>query len=310
MPSIIADSRVLFSLRCLARRLLHQIATDCPLCEGDATGGALCAGCAQDMTQSMCSGGARCARCAQRLTAEGHACAACLTMQPVFSRAIAAFDYEPPFDSLIGRYKAEHRFGLSTTLASLLARAVERVGGVQLVGPQDRGGGAGLARQPPAGSGVLTPGTILVPIPSSQASLRRRGFNPAAELAASLGACLQLPVRRGLLRRLREGPRQTLRNRAARQRAAAGLFDCAQSLRGLSVALVDDVMTTGSTVNAAAQALLDAGAAEVIVLVAARTPVRDQTDERRGRIVDARKNNAAVPGKIASSRAACADAPG
>jgi len=124
-----------------------------------------------------------------------------------------------------------------------------------------------------AGKTVLKAGTLLVPIPSSDASLRKRGFNPAAELARGLGAFLGHPVRRDILRRVREGARQATRHRVARLHAAQGLFVCERVLTGVPIALVDDVMTTGSTVNAAAQALLRAGASDVTVLVAARTPL-------------------------------------
>ena len=294
MLSIIADSRFLFLLRGAAQRVLSLVATDCPLCEGAAAGGELCAGCYGDITFTMRNGDRRCARCAQRKGAGQHACLSCVALDPVFTRAIAAFDYEPPFDSLIGRYKSEHRFGLSTTLAKLLVDAIGREGGteraVPRVGPTDAGSSrvgktwavrgdsdlcnAGLIRH--GGTYALKAGTILVPIPSSNASLRHRGFNPAAELAASLGAYLQLPVRRGVLRRLREGPRQAFSSRLARRQGAQGLFDCTVPIDGLPVGLVDDVMTTGSTVNAAARALLRAGASEVTVLVAARAPMRQR----------------------------------
>lgn len=275
MPSIIAHPRGFDALRGLARRILGQIPTDCPLCEEAAVGGLLCAGCADDTTRTMRESGRRCPRCAQRGMSMSRVCVSCEAMRPVFERVIAAFDYEPPFDSLIGRYKAEHRFGLSTTLAHLLAEAVDRAGGMGYSGapvcePHTHG------RLPVGGTPVSPAATLLVPIPSSDASLRRRGFNPAAELAASLAARLHLPVQRGVLRRLREGPRQAFSNRLTRLRAAEGLFECTVSVRGRAVGLVDDVMTTGSTVNEAARALLQAGAAQVTVLVAARTPVRQR----------------------------------
>lgn len=274
MLSIMADSRFLFRLRGVARRMFSLVATDCPLCEGRAAGGGLCLGCRDDITHTMRNEAYRCTRCAQRMMFGGQACRGCADMRPAFTQAIAAFDYEPPFDSLIGRYKAEHRFGLSTTLAQLLAEAVARAGGIAQTGP----GSAPCQPEQREGSGsyALKASTVLIPIPSSGASLRRRGFNPAAELAASLGDYLQLPVRRGVLRRLREGPRQAHSGRLARQRGAQGLFACIAPVHGLSIGLVDDVMTTGSTVNAAAHALLHAGAADVTVLVAARTPVRDR----------------------------------
>ncbi|CAM4289294.1 ComF family protein [Bordetella tumbae] len=274
MLSIMADSRFLYRLGGVTRRMFSLVATDCPLCEGRAAGGGLCAGCRDDITQTMQNAGYRCTRCAQRMLFGGQACQGCADMCPVFTQAIAAFDYEPPFDSLIGRYKAEHRFGLSTTLAQLLAGAIARAGGIARTG--SRSAPCQPEQVEGRGTYALKASTVLIPIPSSSASLRRRGFNPAAELAASLGACLQLPVRRGALRRLREGPRQAYSGRQARQRGAQGLFACVAPVQGLSIGLVDDVMTTGSTVNAAAHALLRAGAADVTVLVAARTPVRDR----------------------------------
>lgn len=274
MLSIMADSRFLFSLRGLARQMLASVATDCPLCDMRAAGGGLCVGCRDDITHTLRANLRRCIRCAQRGGSGTQGCASCADMCPVFTRAIAGFDYEPPFDSLIGRYKAEHRFGLSTTLAQLLADAIARAGGVE---PAASRSGPPRSRHVGMDSAyALTAGTILVPIPSSNASLRRRGFNPAAELAASLGSCLQLPVRRGILRRRREGRRQTFSGRLARQQAVRGLFDCVAPIRGVPVGLVDDVMTTGSTVNAAARALLQAGAADVTVLVAARAPSRER----------------------------------
>lgn len=164
-----------------------------------------------------------------------------------FSRTLAAFDYEPPADTLILMLKTQLRLSMAPVLARLMAEAVRA-------------------------DAPLPAGVLLVPIPASRASLRQRGMNPAAEIARSLAAELALPVPRHVLARLRETPRQATLGRRARQRGAAGLFLCAGGVRGRHVAVVDDVMTTGSTVNAAAVALLDAGAASVMALVAARRP--------------------------------------
>ncbi len=129
---------------------------------------------------------------------------------------------------------------------------------------------SGAASSPAVAS--LPPGVLLVPIPASRASLRLRGLNPAAEIARSLAAELGLPRPVHLLVRRREAPRQATLGRGARQRGAVGLFECVRPVCGRHVAIVDDVMTTGSTANAAATALLAAGAGSVTVLVAARTP--------------------------------------
>jgi predicted amidophosphoribosyltransferase len=118
----------------------------------------------------------------------------------------------------------------------------------------------------------LPSGLLVIPIPASRASLRQRGFNPAAEIAAALCAELALPLARGILRRRRESVRQTTLGRTARLQAGIGLFHCVTPLTGRHVALVDDVMTTGSTIDAAAEAVLAAGALSVTALVVARTP--------------------------------------
>lgn len=167
---------------------------------------------------------------------------------PAFEHTVAAFDYETPDDSLISLFKTELKFAYADLLAGLLEDAMR----------QD--------------STPLQRYDVLMPIPSSRASLRRRGFNPAAEIARALAARTALPLRRDALQRRREGPRQAAGNRRMRLQAAEGLFDCRLALQGETVAIVDDVMTTGSTMDAAALAVLQAGAARVIALVVARTP--------------------------------------
>lgn len=174
-------------------------------------------------------------------------CAACLGQPPAFARTIAAFDYEPPADALISQIKTQLRLSAAPALAQLLARAVRR-------------------------QQALPAAMLLIPVPSSRASLRRRGMNPAAEIARALAAQLGWPLACGALRRRRETPRQTKLGRQARRRGARGVFHCPRSLSGRHVGLVDDVMTTASTADAAAAALLAAGAASVTVLVVARTP--------------------------------------
>lgn len=189
----------------------------------------------------------RCPRCALRLPAGASHCASCLGAPRAYSRTIAAFDYAPPADALIRMLKTQLRFSMAPVLAGLLAAAILR-------------------------AGALRTGTLLVPVPASRASLRLRGMNPAGEIARGLAAELSLPLARDVLRRRRETPRQASLNRQARRRGAVGLFLGSSAVHGQHVALVDDVMTTGSTVQAAAAALLAAGAASVTVLVVARTP--------------------------------------
>ena len=235
------------------RGMLASIGSNCPVCDGAARAGLMCAACAQDALRQ--SAARRCPRCALRLGAtqagkHGGLCVDCALHPPAFAQTVAAFDYADPFDALIGRYKGARRHVVASALAQALEQAVR-------VGP----------------SAWPLPIDAVVPIPASRASLAQRGFNPAGELARSVSRRLELRLLRGVLRRRHESAaRQASLARREREAAALDAYVCARRLDGLRIALVDDVMTTGSTADAAARALLAAGAAGVAVWVAARTP--------------------------------------
>ena len=112
----------------------------------------------------------------------------------------------------------------------------------------------------------------LVPIPADLRAAQRRGFNPACEIAVELSRLSRLPVRRLWLSRTRSGESQKSLDRAARKKSVHALYQSPQSLPRVWVGLVDDVMTTGSTLEAGASALLKAGVQGVIGLVGASTP--------------------------------------
>ncbi len=101
----------------------------------------------------------------------------------------------------------------------------------------------------------------------------RRGFNQAALLASSIARHGDLPLGRGLLRRRRAGRRQLGLSRRQRLRSLAGCYAArGDRLRGRTILLVDDVTTTGATLEACARELLRAGAGRVVGCVLARTP--------------------------------------
>jgi len=120
-----------------------------------------------------------------------------------------------------------------------------------------------------AGAEVLSGADILVPVPLHRSRHRERGFNQARQLAKHLG----LPVVNALLRTRHTSPQADL---PASKRAAnvRGAFAPRADVDGLTIVLVDDVATTGATLNACAAALLDAGAAEVRALTAAKAVAR------------------------------------
>ncbi len=251
---------------------LARLPGPCPLCGERAYGGSLCPACTDALRDSVTAAGPRCLRCCAPLHSPNsseqannpdasqyansagsreHAdCPDCASFRPApaFDRVIAAFDYADPGDMLIHQYKSAGRFAMAPMLAGLLADAVR-------------------AANPP-----LAAATILVPVPARRTAILRRGFHPAGELARYLGRQCAWPVKSQWLRRTREGARQATLTRPERLRAAEGLYACTRPLAGATVAVVDDVLTTGGTLHAAAQALKAAGAASVTGLVLARTP--------------------------------------
>ncbi len=179
-------------------------------------------------------------------------CPDCVRQPPSFVQVVAGCDYEAPADLLITRFKAERRLAMARPLAALILDSLA------------------LPDAP-----VRPADAVLVPVPAARASLRQRGFNPAGEIARRLARESGLPRRPAWLRRIAQGPRQASLDRAARLGAVAAAYACPGPVPRCTVLLVDDVMTTGATLEACAAALLAAGAREVLGLVAARAPAED-----------------------------------
>lgn len=131
---------------------------------------------------------------------------------------------------------------------------------------------AGLLRSMPWVEPALEAADLLLPVPLSRQRLQQRGYNQSLELARQLAPAKTAP---GLLLRIRDTPPQSSLQRAERLRNVQGAFAVEPlrqtEVRGKRVVLIDDVMTSGASLFAAAQALRDAGAAHITGLVLART---------------------------------------
>lgn len=165
---------------------------------------------------------------------------------------MALGDYVAPADTLVLGLKYGGRLALADWMASRLAASLRQR-------PEHRVPGAPQ---------------LVAAVPLGSARLAERGFNQSWEIARRLARRLRLPAHATVLTRARETRSQTALAPAGRERNVAGAFAVAPwaNLDGAHVLLVDDVMTTGATLSAAALALKRAGAARVTALVALRTP--------------------------------------
>jgi ComF family protein len=220
-----------------ARRALPQ---RCELCAGASGSELLCRGCARSLPHV----GPACPVCALP-TPAGEVCGRCIAHPPPFDATIAAFAYAFPVDRLMHAFKYHGRLAL----AEWGARAI---------------GAARETRPRPLPA-------RLVALPLSHERQRERGYNQAFEIARVLARDLRISLVRGGVRRERAAPPQAALPWTERAKNVRGAFACDIDLRGSSVAVVDDVMTTGASLAEFARTLKQAGAARVENWVVART---------------------------------------
>ena len=220
--------------RC-AGSLLPQ---DCYLCAAASGDRLLCASCSASLRRLT----AECCPLCALPTPASSICGACLKRAPHFDATQAVFCYEFPVDSLIQSLKYAHRLASADFLGQALAQI----------------------------STPLRP-DLIVPVPLSAIRLAQRGFNQALEIARPLARALGAPLDISHIhRRLDTTPQASLpwKERAKNVRHA---FECEIDLTGKTVMLVDDVMTTGATLDELARTLKAHGAARVECRVLART---------------------------------------
>ncbi len=176
----------------------------------------------------------------------GAMCGHCIKTPPHFNRTVAVFGYTFPLDKLIQALKYGERLELAHSFADQLAQHI-----------------------------IIRPDSMIA-MPLHPARLQERGFNQSLELARRLEKKLHIPVLTNVCERVRDTPPQSTLSRNARNKNMQQAFACTknfstQDLSGQHIAIVDDVMTSGASLNEVARVLRAAGASEVSAWVIART---------------------------------------
>lgn len=235
----------------LARGLLHLVYPGiCPVCDTAVPPGDLlpCAACRAALTHDPHE---HCARCGTTIgpfaLIEG-GCTSCREMKLHFEQVIRLGPYEGLLRDSVLRIKHGHGETLAELVGSLwFAHQAERLKAVKA--------------------------DIVVPVPLHWWRSWRRGYNQSRSLAEALSRGLGIPLRARSLARIRATPAQTEQTPAGRRHNVHGAFRVRtpSDIRGKSVLLVDDVLTTGSTCDEAARVLKGAGAMRVVVAVLAKS---------------------------------------
>ena len=227
--------RVLLNISSKFKQLLPT--QPCLLCGAPSQGDVWCDACDDSLPYL---GPAHCPVCALP-TLHAAVCGHCLRHPPHFKRTVAVYAYAFPLDKLVLGLKYGEKFLLAQSLGNRLSQCVS-------VRPD-----------------------CLIAMPLHPARLRERGFNQSLLLAHQLGQQLNLPLLTSACWRLRNTPSQSTLPWKQRNKNIRKAFGCSAEVAGKHVAVVDDVMTTGATLNELALTLINAGASEVSAWVVART---------------------------------------
>ncbi len=199
----------------------------------------ICAACESELVVNSPA----CERCGDPLAGNvggSLVCGACIRLKPCFHRAFCAFRYAYPLDHMVLALKFQGAVAHGRVLGTLLGRRLKRE----------------AMRDVPE---------IIVPMPLSEERFRERGYNQAVELGWAVSGMLGIPLETDLVVRQRHTREQTALSRKERKENVRRAFVATRKVHKASIAVLDDVVTTGCTANELARVLLRAGAQRVQV---------------------------------------------
>jgi len=219
----------------------------CLICNGSGQKGQdLCGPCARSLPWLKHA----CHQCALPLpdgSGDALICGRCLKKTPFFDSSLSLFSFEKEIVTLIHQLKFHDKLAVSRLLGGLLADTAVR---------------------------KLDKPDCLLPVPLYKKRLKQRGFNQSIEIARSLAKTWGIPIENDLVVRVRDTQSQTGLDAKQRRKNIKGVFEITGAMKCSHVAIIDDVVTTGSTVNELARILKRGGVKKVSVYSIARATLK------------------------------------
>lgn len=186
-----------------------------------------------------------CNICGQQFNAPSDTCGLCIESPPIFKRCFCAFSYQPPIREIIQCFKYQQQPALAKVLAKLL---FQEIFDHQLELPE-----------------------VLIPVPMHKSRLQQRGYNQAQLIANELSKLTNIKVDNNLLTKQTNGPAQASLSRNQRKTAVRGSFLASSEIPYSSLAIIDDVVTTGATISEITKILQQKGVDSIQVWAIAHT---------------------------------------
>lgn len=231
----------------------------CLICEQSADSATrLCENCNELIRQSRNDIHSRCVRCAVDLNSglgDGALhCAQCIKQPPLFDHCVTATSFNPLTGKLINQLKHHGKLSATIPISNSMVEAIKT-----------------------HYAASTTRVDLVIPVPLHINRLRHRGFNQANEIAKLVCKALDLPLAFNLCERQFDNPPQQQSSLAARHKNLRDAFIVNSNMtkaniKGKTIAIIDDVVTTGATANATTKTLLNAGASRCDIWCFSRTP--------------------------------------
>jgi len=236
------------SIRQVYRRILPSITpeTFCALCSevcGNSNQNLICNQCLSDLPVITTP----CLVCSATLSIKDttNVCGSCLQTKPFYQESIIPLEYVFPTTTLIKQLKYKEKLFFSEILSQILLNKIKREN-----------------RPLPE---------LIIPVPLHPFRLMNRGFNQSALIAKTISKELNIPIDLKSCRRIRNTLQQTGFNKSQRKKNIRNAFSIRKNFNANHVAIIDDVVTTGSTVNELAKVLQRAGVETIEIWACART---------------------------------------